>query len=81
MSTETLDKVISIVRKHLKIKETVVVNETTHIINDLDGDSLDAMEIVMILEDEFQILIPEENLAEIKTLGFLANLVDSIKNE
>jgi acyl carrier protein len=51
---------------------------TTHIIDDLGGDSLDAMEIVMLIEDEFKILIPEDRLDGVRTLGGLAEAVSEL---
>ena len=48
---------------------------STHIIDDLGGDSLDAMEMVMLIEDEFKILIPEDRLDGVRTLGGLAEAV------
>ena len=37
--------------------------------DDLDADSLDLVELVMALEEEFGIEVPEEDLADVKTVG------------
>jgi acyl carrier protein len=37
--------------------------------DDLDADSLDVVELVMALEEEFGIEVPEEDLADVKTVG------------
>lgn len=74
METEILNKVIAISKKHFK-KSKIEMSGSTHIIDDLGGDSLDAMEMVMLIEDEFKILIPEDRLDGVRTLGGLAEAV------
>ena len=49
------------------IPETV--NTTSKFVEDLRADSLDAMEIVMKIEDEFDIEIPDEDVENIKDIG------------
>ena len=77
METEILNKVVAISKKHFK-KSKIEMNGSTHIIDDLGGDSLDAMEIVMLIEDEFKILIPEDRLDGVRTLGGLAEAVSEL---
>ena len=43
--------------------------------DDLDADSLDLAELVMALEDEFDITVEEEELADIKTVGQALDMV------
>ena len=43
--------------------------------DDLDADSLDLVELVMALEEEFGIEVPEEELAEVKSVGQAYDLV------
>jgi acyl carrier protein len=43
--------------------------------DDLDADSLDLVELVMALEEEFDVEVPEEELAEVKTVGQAYDLV------
>jgi acyl carrier protein len=62
------DKVIEIVCEQLgQSKEKV--NENTSFITDLGADSLDTVELVMELEDEFDLSIPDEEAEKIKTVG------------
>lgn len=77
MDNEVLEKVINVAKKQFKKYDKPMTGDT-HIITDLEGDSLDAMEIIMLIEDEFQILIPEERLEGIRTLGGIAIVVDYI---
>jgi acyl carrier protein len=74
MTQEVLEKVLSVVKGQFK-RPKVEITENTNLITDLGGDSLDAMEIVMLLEDEFKIIIPEEKLEGIKNVGGLAKIV------
>lgn len=45
--------------------------------DDLDADSLDLVELVMALEEEFDITVPEEELEGIRTVGQAYELVTS----
>jgi acyl carrier protein len=50
----------------------------TNLKDDLGADSLTAVEMIMVLEDEFDIMIPEEASRDIETVGDLVNLVQSL---
>jgi acyl carrier protein len=52
----------------LSVEESQVTRDATFA-EDLDADSLDVVEFVMELEEEFDISVPEEELAEVKTVG------------
>ena len=74
MSVE--QRVIEIVCEHLAVnKETVT--RTTSFIEDIGADSLDIVELVMELEEEFDIQIPDDQAEKIKTVG---EAVDYIEN-
>lgn len=45
--------------------------------DDLDADSLDLVELVMALEEEFDVAVPEEELEDIQTVGQAFELVTS----
>ncbi|HZV00643.1 MAG TPA: acyl carrier protein [Planctomycetota bacterium] len=62
------DKVIDIVCDQLGVSRDKVTPET-HFINDLGADSLDTVELVMELEEEFDISIPDEDAEKIATVG------------
>lgn len=40
-----------------------------HILDDLGADSLDVVELVMVLEDSFHIVVPDEDVERLHTLG------------
>lgn len=55
--------------------ERELVTETASFKDDLDADSLDLVEFVMAVEEEFDVSIPEEKLEGIGTVGEAADLV------
>ena len=62
------DKVKSIVAEQLGVK-VEEVTPTASFIDDLGADSLDTVELVMALEEEFNIEIPDEDAEKITTVG------------
>jgi len=63
-----VQKVQDIIVDQLGIKDTNKVNLDSSFINDLGADSLDTVELIMELEQEFNIDIPDEEAAEINTV-------------
>ena len=66
MSVE--ERVIEIVSEQLGVAKEQITRETSFI-NDLGADSLDTVELVMELEEEFDITIPDEKAEEIQTVS------------
>ncbi len=60
----------------LAVDESQVTREASFA-DDLDADSLDLVELVMALEDEFGVSIEEEELEDVKTVGQAIDLVQS----
>lgn len=69
------EKVRQIVAQQLKVKEDEVKPEA-HFIEDLGADSLDTVELVMALEEEFGIEIPDEDTEHILTVGKLVDYLE-----
>ena len=63
-----LDRVKKIVVDRLQVSEDQVTPEASFV-EDLGADSIDQMELVMGLEDEFGITIPDEDAEKIATVG------------
>jgi acyl carrier protein len=68
MSDELFTRFVKCAVKMLSVEESQVTRDATFA-EDLDADSLDVVEFVMELEEEFDISVPEEELAEVKTVG------------
>ena len=62
------DKIKSIISEVLSIDADGITEETTFV-DDLGADSLDLFELVMALEDEYNIEIPAEELTDLATVG------------
>ena len=76
MAEDISSKVKKIVADHLGIDEAKVTDEASFI-DDLGADSLDQVELVMALEEEFNTEIPEEEAEKLQTVGAVITYVDS----
>jgi len=65
---EIEEKIKEIVCQQLGVSEEKLTDETSFV-NDLGADSLDTVELVMEIEDEFGLSIPDEDVEEIQTVG------------
>ncbi|HTM57971.1 MAG TPA: acyl carrier protein [Candidatus Udaeobacter sp.] len=68
MATFSEDKVKEIIAKELEVDVKQLTNEAKFI-EDLGADSLDIVELVMALEEEFGLDIPDEDADKMKTVG------------
>lgn len=75
MEKMVFDKVKSVIVKELKVEESKVVLEA-NLADDLGADSLDAVEVIMSLEDEFNISIDDEATQNIKTVKDLVDYIE-----
>lgn len=74
-AVEIEEKVIQIVSEQLSVDKGEI-SRSTSFVNDLNADSLDTVELVMELEDEFDLTIPDEEAEKLKTVG---EAIDYIK--
>ena len=65
---EIFDKVKEVIVDQLNVEEDDVTEDAAFV-DDLGADSLDIVELVMALEEEFGISIPDEQAEKIKTVG------------
>ena len=67
MAVDTLSKVKKIIIEQLGVDEAEV-NPTSHFVNDLNADSLDLVELIMSLEEEFGMEIADDEAEKIRTV-------------
>ena len=75
MDRATVLSMLSEVASEILGVDASAVTETANFKDDLDADSLDLVEVVMALEEKLDIAIPEEDLADIATVGQAADVV------
>ena len=71
------EKVRDLLAKQLKLNPEKITMEST-ISGDLEADSIDILELLMTLEEENGIVIPDEKLAGFKTVGDIVRYLESL---
>ena len=71
-----LEKVKAILSEQFDVEEDSITAETT-LADDLGADSLDVVDLLMSIEDEFEVEIPDEEVENIKTVGALVEYIES----
>ncbi|MGI6737006.1 MAG: acyl carrier protein [Anaerovoracaceae bacterium] len=71
----TFDKIKDIIVEQLGV-EPDDVKMDTHLMKDLEADSLDAVEIIMAIEEEYGIEIPDEEAEKFQKVSDIVNYVD-----
>lgn len=70
------EKIIEIIANQLSIDKDKINNDST-MSDDFGADSLDIVEIIMAIEDETGVTIPDDVIVEIKTVGELIAYVEA----
>ena len=70
------DKIKAIIVEQLGVSEDVIKMDT-NMMKDLEADSLDAVEIIMAIEEEYEIEIPDEEAEKFQTVADLVNYVEN----
>ena len=73
------EQVKKIIIDELALDEDTVITATTSLMGDLEADSLDAVEIIMAIEDEFGIEVPDEDAENFKNIGDIVKYVETHK--
>lgn len=73
------DKIKEIIVEQLNIDDGAFINLDTNLQEDLDADSLDAVEIIMNIEEEFDIKVDDYELENIKTIGDIVKYIENNK--
>ncbi len=71
---DVFDKVKTLVAEQLALEEREIGLETTF--EDIDADSLDVVELVMSIEEEFELEISDEEVEKIRTIGDIVKYIE-----
>ncbi|CAK8722952.1 acyl carrier protein [Candidatus Electrothrix laxa] len=72
------DKMIDIIEEQLSVDKEKIVPGASFV-DDLGADSLDLVELIMAMEEEFEVEIPDEDAEKIATVQDAINYVDNIQ--
>jgi acyl carrier protein len=76
MANDLSDRIQSIVAEQLGVERAEVTKDAS-ILDDLGADSLDVVELVMTLEETFDIEVPDDAVEEMRTIGDIQRYVES----
>ena len=76
----TQDKIRALISSKMKVAESEVT-EDKNLFNDLGADSLDFVELSMLLEREFNVKFSEEDTSKMKTVGDVYKLIEKYTNK
>lgn len=69
------DKVVEIIARQLNIDDDII-DENTKIMEDLGADSLDIVEMLMVMEDSFGITVPDEDIEDLITVSDVVEYIE-----
>ena len=72
---DTYSKVVSIIAEQLGISE-VSINISSDVVKDLGADSIDIVQLLMAMEDEFGVTVTEDDADRLKTVGDIVKIID-----
>lgn len=71
-----LEKVKAILAEQFDVEEDKITADTD-LQEDLGADSLDVVDLLMSIEDEFEVEVPDEEIKNIKTVGSLVSYIEA----
>lgn len=69
------EKLREIICEQLELSEEIVTMDS-NLMDDFDADSIDLVDIVMSIEDEFNIEVPEDAIDDLKTVGDVVKFIE-----
>jgi acyl carrier protein len=73
-----LEKVREIIANQLNVDAATITLET-HLVDDLGADSLDAVDLIMAIEDEFGVELDDETAQNVRRVGDLVSFIEANK--
>ena len=80
MPDEIMDRIVNLVAERMGVEPDQLTVDT-HFVNDLQSDSLDMAELVIDLEEEFDLTISDEEAQKIETVGQAAEYIKQNQEE
>ena len=72
------DKVKELVAEQLGISKDTI-QDSSNIVEDLGADSLDVIEMLMTLEEEYGVTIPDDQIGKVRTISEIVELIEKCK--
>lgn len=73
---DIFEKVKDLIAEQLDVDDKESISQDSSITDDLGADSLDVVDLVMAIEDEFSVEIPEDQVENIKTVGDIVKYIE-----
>lgn len=73
---DIFEKVKDLIAEQLDVEDKESISQDSSITDDLGADSLDVVDLVMAIEDEFSVEIPEDQVENIKTVGDIVKYIE-----
>lgn len=73
-----LEKVKELVAEQLGVAKDTI-QDNSNIVDDLGADSLDVIEMLMTLEEEYGVTIPDDQISKVRTISEIAELIEKCK--
>lgn len=70
-----LEQIIETIAKQLKV-DPATITPDTDIIDDLGADSLDVVELLMTIEDKFGIVVPDDEVTNLRTIAKMSEYIE-----
>lgn len=74
------EKITAILAEQFDVEEDQITADTD-LQADLGADSLDVVDLVMTIEDEFEIEVPDDDIETVRTVGDLVAYIENIKKD
>lgn len=73
---DTFEKISDIIGRRFELSETKITPETTW--EEIGADSIDLVDLISEIEDDFDVSIPDDSIEDLKTVGDVVALVDEL---
>ncbi len=74
-----INEIIEAIAKQLKVDPAKITPETD-IIDDLGADSLDVVELLMTIEDKYGIVVPDDEVTNLRTIAKMSEYIENNAN-